>query len=57
MKTSPITFRFSCDTVTLVTQYLRYSRRGFVTPRLSRVLSAIERELDRRASHAMKTAI
>lgn len=52
--TSPRTFRISCDTVTLVTIYRKFSCRSFTTPRLERTLRFIEAELRLRAASAMR---
>lgn len=53
MKTIPVCFAFSCDTVTLVEVYRRAASRPFVSPRLNRVLRSIEIELALRGAHAL----
>ena len=52
-KTLPETFNFPCDTVTLINLFKQYSRRAYVSPRLERVIRAIEIELQIRAATAL----
>ena len=54
MKTTiPETFNLTCDTLTLVRVFRKFSERPFVSPRLERVLGLIEQELELRASVAL----
>ena len=52
-KTLPETFNFPCDTVSLIRLYKQWSRRPYVSPRLERVIRAIEVELQIRAATAL----